>query len=61
MVSPNAFLASDHGSKAALSAGGITWPLRLVAASVTMDMVRDACSPPITAVLALGHEKQNRG
>jgi len=29
--------------------------------SVTIAMVSAACSPPITAGLALGHEKQKRG
>ena len=36
-------------------------PLRAAAASVTIAMVSAACSPPITAVLAFGQEKQKRG
>src|SRR6516164_4169616 len=36
-------------------------PRRAAAASVTMAIVSAACSPPITAVLALGQEKQKRG
>ena len=35
--------------------------LRCIAAAVTIAIVSPACSPPITAVLALGHEKQKRG
>lgn len=36
-------------------------PRRAAAASVTIAMVSAACSPPITAVLAFGQEKQKRG
>src|SRR5450756_586328 len=36
-------------------------PRRMAAASVTIAMVSAACSPPITAVLAFGQEKQKRG
>ena len=38
-----------------------TAPLRAIAAAVTMAIVPAACSPPITAVLALGQLKQKRG
>jgi UDP-N-acetylmuramate--alanine ligase len=43
------------------SAAWSTSPLRFIAASVTMAMVLAACSPPMTAVLALGQLKQKRG
>ncbi|MDT4842132.1 hypothetical protein FQZ97_760210 [compost metagenome] len=38
-----------------------TAPLRAMPASITMAMVCAACSPPITAVRALGQLKQKRG
>src|ERR1700759_1051024 len=40
---------------------GIGLPRRAAAASVTIAMVSAACSPPMTAVLAFGQEKQKRG
>jgi hypothetical protein len=41
---------------------GSGWrPLRASAASLTICMVRAACSPPITAVFALGQLKRKRG
>src|SRR4051794_2225326 len=50
----SAFIASSFSRSTGL-------PRRIAAASVTMAMVSAACSPPITAVLAFGHEKQKRG
>src|SRR6202035_4127009 len=50
----SAFIASSFSLSIGL-------PRRAAAASVTIAMVSAACSPPITAVLALGQEKQNRG
>src|SRR5450830_1467841 len=41
--------------------GSGVWPLRARAASVTICMVRAACSPPITAVRACGQVKRKRG
>src|SRR5450631_1275468 len=49
-----AFMASSFSFSTGL-------PRRIAAASVTIAMVSAACSPPITAVLALGQEKQKRG
>src|SRR5882724_12430089 len=49
-----AFIASSFSFATGL-------PRRIAAASVTIAMVSAACSPPITAVLALGQEKQKRG
>src|SRR5439155_12639640 len=49
-----AFIASSFSFSIGL-------PRLAAAASVTIAMVSAACSPPITAVLALGHEPQKRG
>ena len=49
-----AFMASNFSLSTGL-------PRRIAAASVTIAMVSAACSPPITAVLAFGQEKQKRG
>jgi hypothetical protein len=43
------------------AAGSGVMPLRASAASVTICMVRAACSPPMTAVLALGQLNRKRG
>ena len=45
----------------ASSSSNISCGLRASAASVTICMVRAACSPPITAVLALGQLNRKRG
>src|ERR1700761_4188581 len=50
----SAFIASSFSF-------GTGLPRRAAAASVTIAMVSAACSPPITAVLAFGQEKQKRG
>src|ERR1700722_14195462 len=49
-----AFIASSFSLSIGL-------PRRIAAASATIALVLAAWSPPITAVLALGHEKQKRG
>src|SRR3984893_9038837 len=49
----SAFIASSF-------AFSIGLPRRAAAASATIAMVSAACSPPITAVLAFGHEKQKQ-
>ena len=58
---------ADSGSARVLSnwalacSGSALRPLRANPASVTICMVRAACSPPITAVRAFGHENRKRG
>jgi hypothetical protein len=48
-------------SWASSAASSMAMPLRRAPASATMRIVVAACSPPITAVRALGQENRKRG